>query len=270
VDAALLQALVPAISLAAPLLGAISGVRFVQESERGVKLRWGRAIRNRDGTPRIVEPGFVLTLPTVHRLRRVHVRTKTLALGKQWIMLADHTTFSVGALVVTRIMDTPSAVYRSLFEVDDVENSVEMYCASALRDVLLTIRYTDLAEPDQLAGRVRERVEPRLAEWGVRVEEIRLTDCSPTPETARMILTMTEANAKADALIQAAEKLDAAGHAIEPSLAAALIGTPVAVAIGDSRVASVPAQSGDRSSRRPAVVNGGERESDVLETDRAS
>jgi regulator of protease activity HflC (stomatin/prohibitin superfamily) len=235
-----------------------------------VKLRWGRAIRNRDGTPRIVEPGFVLTLPTVHRLRRVHVRTQTLALDKQVVMLADNTTFAVGALVVTRIMDTADAVYRALFEVDDVANSVEVYCASALRDVLLTIRYKDLAEPDQIAAQVPERAQRGLADWGVSVEEVRLTDCSPTPETARMILAKTEATAKAEALIQAAGLLDAAGHAIESSLAAALIGTPIAVAVGDQHPASAHTNGG-RPVRSQTVLNlsiGRERASDTIEDDR--
>lgn len=219
----------------APVVTAIGGlagsIRFVQESQRGVKLRWGRVVRHRDGRPKIVEPGFVFLVPTMHRLRRIHVRTSTLTLDPQRIMLKDHTVFNVGALIITRIIDDEEGIYRSLFEVDDLPTSVEEFCAAALRDVLVGITYDKLADPAALAECVRTSVEPQLREWGTEVKSFALTDCSPSPETARMILISAEAQFRADALAAVCPTLEQLSG-IPPMLAAALIGTPVSVALG--------------------------------------
>jgi regulator of protease activity HflC (stomatin/prohibitin superfamily) len=216
-----------------PLVTGGAGIRFVQESQRGVKLRFGKAIRRRDGTVKIYHPGFVFALPTLHSLKRIHVRTQTLILEPQQVMLGDMLVFHVGALVVTRILDTPQDVYASLFEVDDVASSCRALCAATLRDVLLAITHDALSNPDALAEMVRVRVAPRLAEWGVDVVDVKLRDCWPTPETASLILTEVGAGFKAKALKSATDRLKEAGIPFSPTLAAALIGTPVSVALGD-------------------------------------
>lgn len=215
--------------------GLLSGLRFVQESQRGVKLRFGRVMRNADKSPRIIQPGFVWLIPSVHTLRRIHVRTQTLSLAPQRIMLSDHTVFDVGALGIVRVIDRPAEIYQSLFEVDDVVRSTESYLESALRDVMTAATYQDLANTAKLAQHVMEIAAPRLAHWGIQLDEFRLTDCSPTRETADMILLGTQAGFRVAALKDAIGQLD--GYPLDripPTVAAALIGTPVAVSLSEA------------------------------------
>lgn len=237
------------------LAGALGSIRFVQESQRGVKLRFGRAPRDRQGRPKIVSPGFTLVLPAIHSLRRVHVRTQTLLLDPQTVMLGDRTVFRVGALVITRVTDTPEGVYQNLFEVDDAAESVESYCAAVLRDVLLGINHGDLSDPDTLAETVRSGVAPRLAEWGVEVLDVKLTDCSPTAETARLILIPRETEFRAQALNLAAEALEPLTLGLDPSLAAALIGHPIGVAVSADGASGSATNGYARPARRHTTVN---------------
>jgi regulator of protease activity HflC (stomatin/prohibitin superfamily) len=59
--------------IGAPILGGIlSGIiaffksfRFVREGERGIKLRFGKAVRKKGGTPKVIEPGFAWLIPFV-------------------------------------------------------------------------------------------------------------------------------------------------------------------------------------------------------------
>jgi regulator of protease activity HflC (stomatin/prohibitin superfamily) len=245
--------LAAAIPVLAPLLAGASGVRFVQESQRGIKLRFGKARRRRDGTPRIVKPGFCLVLPTIHSLRRIHVRTQTIVLDPQQVILADHTVFNVGGLVLTQVIDDPHAIYNSMFEVDDVATSVEEYCAAALRDVLLGVEYTELSDPGSLADQVRDIVEPTLTSWGISLQDFRLTNCYPTPQTAQAILAETGTRFRAKALEAVLNDLNDTIQ-VNSTLAAALVGIPVAISLGDSSAA--PSTNGSaRSVRRQTVVN---------------
>lgn len=253
-DASLVALLLPVLG---PILAMVATgfgtIRFVQENERGVKLRFGRAIRRSDGNPRIYKPGFALVIPALHSLKRIHIKTQTLELQPQRVMLADHTVFTVGALVITHVIDSAAAIYAALFEVDDVKESVETYCAAALRDVLQSTKYPELADPEALARRVREHVEPRLREWGIQVEDVKLTDCSPSSETARMILIATETTFRVEALKAASTELAEATHHLPATLAAALIGTPVSVALTDAAGAGTNGKVDSRPARR--VVN---------------
>jgi regulator of protease activity HflC (stomatin/prohibitin superfamily) len=47
------------------LFTGVKTIQFVQEGSRGLKLRFGKVVRSSDGTPKVVEPGFVWMIPFV-------------------------------------------------------------------------------------------------------------------------------------------------------------------------------------------------------------
>jgi regulator of protease activity HflC (stomatin/prohibitin superfamily) len=238
---ALIETLIPILSSVTALGGLASGARVVQEGQRGMKLRFGKVVRHkagsRKGNPKVVKPGFVFLIPGVDSLRKVHVRASTLNLDTQSIMLKDRTVFNVGAMVIVRVRDTDDDVYRALFETFNLHGSVRDYCAAELRDVLTGMTYTDMADPESLARQVHARVEGKLTGWGLRVEEFMLTDCSPTPATARLVLMGTEVEFRTEALRSAAAAMasDPNIRRVHPTIAAALVGTPVGVQLGGDK-----------------------------------
>lgn len=226
--------LMPAIAGAVTAMGGvIKGSRFIQEGERGVKLRFGRVIRRRDGSPKIIEPGFVFVIPTIEHLRRAHVRTDTIDLPTQTVVLADRMAFNVSAVVIVQVQDSPAAIYRCLFEVEDVEKAVTDYCTAELRTVLSGLTHERVTDATSVAVQIKEAVSARLQQWGLNVDEVMLTDCEPTPESARAILTAASAKLRADALVAAADDLAKCDslRQVPPVVAAAVIGTPVATAL---------------------------------------
>lgn len=238
------------LSTAGPLLagaaGLASGARFVQEGERGLKLRFGRVVRDRAGHPKIVQPGFCWLWPSVEHLRRTHVRDRTFNFVNQEVMLADKTVFVVSAVVVVRLQDNEESVYRALFEVDDLSGSVSDYTASILREVLSELNHTEVNDRTRVLSQVHERVTSQLAEWGMDLRRFMLTDCAPTDATARLMLTSAEATFRSAALMDAAKSLGTSVGAMHPSIAAALIGVPVVTALDASRAAgSISSTGGD-------------------------
>ncbi len=220
------------IPLIAGAGGIVSGARFVQEGQRGIKLRFGKVVRNRDGQPRIIRPGFCFVWPAVETVRRTHVRAMTFNFPDQAVMLADGTVFHVSAVVVCRLHDDDAAIYRALFDIDDLPGSVSDFCASTLRDVLAGLTHDQINNQEAVLDAVKAKVVPQLTLWGVHLDRFMLTDCSPSPDTARLVLIGAEAAFRAEALLAVAAKLDgSAVGGLDPMVAAAVIGTPVSVAL---------------------------------------
>lgn len=231
----------PLLPALAGIGGFFSGAKFVQEGERGLKLRFGKVVRRR-GVPKVYRPGFTIVIPAAEHLHRTHVRVRTVEIDEQEVVLPDGMEFSIGGVVQFRVGDNPDAVYMALFETDDLEVTVADYVSGRMRDAASEMpTYQHVLNRGDLTTRVTSLIEEQLREWGLTGVEFRLTDCSPTPQSARAILIAAETRMRADALCGAAAKVagDENVLTLPATVAAALIGTPVATALNDGHV---PAQ----------------------------
>lgn len=213
--------------------GAVSGSKFVQEGERGVKLRFGRVVRDRAGNPKIIKPGFCFVIPAAEHLARTHVRTRTFNLPDQDVVLSDRMVFRVGGVVRVKVRDDAAAVYSVLFETADIKSVVTDFVLSELREALASADYETVVSGSTVVDEVTARISTQLGEWGLVLVQFSLSDCSPTPQTARAILVRAETDMRADALLAAAAKVagDENVKALSPTVAAALVGTPVATSV---------------------------------------
>lgn len=221
------------------LLGAASGLKFVEEGQRGLILRFGKVKRDRAGEPAVVGPGFRILIPTVDRLVRTHVRTRTIDLPPQTVVLKDRTVFEVSGVLLGHVRDDARAIYQALFETDDFEGSIRDYATAQLREVLGGATYEQVLEPKALLDQVNAHVTEQLERWGFTAGRVMLTNCSPTQKTAAAILLTAETSFRVEALNTAAGAVTDTARRLQPTVAAALIGTPVSVALGE-----VPNQRG--------------------------
>lgn len=210
------------------VLGALfKTIKFVQEGEMGIKLRFGRALRNKDGTPRIIPPGFILLIPFVETLQRHHVRQQTLRLNNQQVMINRGLIFNVSAVVILRVKD----IYRALFEIDDLDNSLIDLSMGILRDVLSGKNYTELSDMENISYELLHKLQEKAEEWGVTFIQFKLTDCAPTQQTAPLVNAKASVEMKMEALKSASDKLKVDISTIPASFAAALVGVPLVTAI---------------------------------------
>ncbi|HKX73554.1 MAG TPA: SPFH domain-containing protein [Candidatus Saccharimonadales bacterium] len=222
-----------------PVLGALvsvaKGIKFVPEGQRGIKLRFGKAVRHKTGPlkgqPKVIEPGLRLLIPFVDTLVRRHVRQQTIRSEDQEIMLKDRSVFRISAVTIFRVTD----VYRALFEIDDLDDSVDDFCMAVLRDFLSVKDADGIADTQQISKELLQLLVAKAEEWGVEFISFRLTDCSPTSQTAELLLTKTLASRKMEALNAAAKEAGTTLNDLDPTLAAAIIGVPVAASIGARR-----------------------------------
>jgi regulator of protease activity HflC (stomatin/prohibitin superfamily) len=215
------------ISIGIGLIGtigtALQSIKFVQEGERGVKVRFGRVVRDRNNDPVIVEPGFVFMIPFVDTLVRRHVRQQTIELNNQTILLQDNTVFLVDAILLFRVTD----VYKALFEIEDLEASLRNYCMGILRDIVSQKYMESINNIESISNQLFTELNTIANEWGIECIQFKLTNCSPTDETAQLLIIKQTIETRVKALTNNRAGIKAIQNDINSGLASVLIGMPM-------------------------------------------
>jgi len=171
------------------------GFFMLQPNEAGVLTLFGDYL----GTER--RPGLRWTLPWNIR-KRVSVRARNHNIDQLKVNDKRGNPVEIAAVVVWRVNDTAQA----MFDVDDFENFVKVQSESALRHVATRYNYdfgeeheahevTLRAGADVVADSLREELQARVQQAGVRVEEAKLTHLAYAPEIAGAMLRRQQAEA---------------------------------------------------------------------------
>src|SRR5206468_2340730 len=122
-------------ALAATLMLLLTGTKVLQEYERGIVFRFGRAKKS------LANPGFNLLLPLgIDRIRVVDVRTRAIQITPQDIITRDNITVSVDAVVYASV----SSPMHAVLEVEDYMPATLQLASSTLRAVLGKMEMDDI------------------------------------------------------------------------------------------------------------------------------
>ena len=131
--------------------------------------------------------------------RRVSLRVRNFETGKLKVNDHDGNPIEIAAVVVWRVVETAEA----MFQVDDYEQFVHVQSESAVRNLATSYPY-DAHEEGQIslrmsageiAVKLREEIQDRLAKAGVEVIEARLSHLAYAPEIASAMLRRQQAGA---------------------------------------------------------------------------
>lgn len=197
-----------------------TSLRFVIEAERGMRLRFGKVVRGRDGKPKIYEPGALVIIPHIEALVSFRVRQQTVSVPPQVFTLQDNTIWRVDAVIRFIVTD----VYKARYGIDNLDHSLIRVAMAALRDVMQQVKDSDqLKDTSAIAKQLVASLEEYEEMWGISVDEFRLRDCQPLEQTATIITTK--------ALIATRVKELADNKVTNPLVMAALLGLPTVGAI---------------------------------------
>ncbi len=201
------------------------GMRFVKEGERGLKLRFGKVVRHKDGRPKVMEPGFIILIPYVESLVKRHVRQQPIPLDEQVITLKSGLTFRVAGILFIRVED----IYKALFDISDLDLSVKEEGMGRVRDIVAGHEdHSDLAETEKIAETIKQKIREKTDSWGVLTEDFRITVCAPTPESAVVVNLAAAAKQRIDSIKLVSEQLGVpVTELVESGLASVLVGAPL-------------------------------------------
>ena len=184
-------------AVAAGLMLLLTGTKILQEYERGVVFRFGRARKA------LASPGFNLLLPFgIDRIRVVDTRTRAIQITPQDIISHDNITISVDAVVYASV-NSPS---HAILEVEDFMPATLQLASTTLRAVLGKMDLDDiLAHRDKINVEIRTILDTRTEQWGVEISAVEIKDIQLPKEMQRAMARQAEAERERRAKVIAAE-----------------------------------------------------------------
>lgn len=161
----------------------LSGLRFVQEYERLMVFRLGRAKGFRG-------PGPVIIIPFFEKGQKVDVRTKTMEVPKQEVISSDNIPVSINAICYYRIIDPEKAI----IVIRDYQNAVYQLAQATTRSVVGESHLDEvLSNREKLNLRIKGIISSFVADWGLEIVNIELKDVELPQDMKRAMARQAEA-----------------------------------------------------------------------------
>jgi len=177
------------------LLFILSGIKVVNQYERGVVLTLGRFTG-------IKTPGLRVVVPIFQTIRKVDVRSTPIDVPKQEVITRDNVTVGVEAVVYFRVVDVEKAVLETV----NYTYATSQFAQAALRDVAGSAELDGLlSNREEMSKQIKEIVDAETVKWGVDVENVKLQNIELPQDMKRAMAKQAEAEREKRAKIIAAE-----------------------------------------------------------------
>jgi regulator of protease activity HflC (stomatin/prohibitin superfamily) len=183
----------------------ISAIKILNEYERGVIFRLGRALQWAKG------PGLIIIIPMVDRLVKVNLQLITYEVPSQDVITRDNVTVKVSAVVYFRVIDA----LKTVIEVRDYYAATQLLAQTTLRSVCGQVELDELlAEREKLNAQLAEILDKQTEPWGIKVTIVEVRSIDLPEEMQRSIARQAEAERErrakvinAEGEFQAAQKM---------------------------------------------------------------
>ncbi|MDP8222668.1 MAG: slipin family protein [Candidatus Lernaella stagnicola] len=181
------------IGMAALVL--LSGVRILNEYERGVIFRFGRIAASK-------QPGLRWIIPFVDRMVRISTRIIATDVPPQDIITKDNVSVKVNAVIYFKVMEPIKAV----IEVENYLYATSQFSQTTLRSVLGQSELDELlSERDKINMELQAVIDKHTDPWGVKVTAVEVKHVDLPHEMQRAMARQAEAERERRAKVIAAE-----------------------------------------------------------------
>lgn len=161
----------------------LSGIKIINQYERGVVLTFGKYTGLR-------QPGFRIVIPIIQRLIRVDVRSTPIDVTKQEVITKDNVTAGIDAIVYFRVVDAPKAV----LETTNYVYATSQFAQAALRDVTGNFELDDLlSKREEISQKIKEIVDAETSKWGIDIENVKMQNIELPQDMKRAMAKQAEA-----------------------------------------------------------------------------
>lgn len=187
----------------------LSGIKVVNQYERGVMLTLGRFTG-------IINPGLRIVVPVFQKVIRVDIRSTPIDVPKQEIITKDNVTIGVDAVVYLRVIDAGKAV----LETTNYIYATSQFAQAALRDVTGNADMDELlSKREEMSQRIKEIVDSETDKWGIDVENVKIQNIELPQDMKRAMAKQAEAERERRAVIITAEGEKAAAQSVADAAA---------------------------------------------------
>lgn len=191
----------------------LSGIKIINQYERGVILTLGRYSGIR-------EPGLRIVVPVFQQMIKVDVRSTPVDVPSQEVITKDNVTIKVDAVVYFRVISADKAV----LETNNYLYATAQFAQAALRDVVGNVEMDSLlSQRDQISQEIKRIVDSETDRWGIDVENVKIQNIELPQDMKRAMAKQAEAERERRAVIINAEGEKAAAQQVAE--AASILGT---------------------------------------------
>lgn len=183
------------IIVAVVVLTIASGLRILQQFQRGLVFRLGRYQGTR-------KPGLTWIIPVIDRLQVVDVRVITQDIEPQETMTNDNVPVKVRAVVWYKVANPEAAI----IEVVDFQAAVGQTALTTLRGVIGQHSLDELLkQQEKLSAMLKEIIDSVTEPWGIAVDRVQIKDVGIPNTMQRAMAQEAEAHREKRARLIKAE-----------------------------------------------------------------
>lgn len=190
-----------------------AAIRILNEYERGVIFRLGRALERAKG------PGLIILIPIIDRMVKVSMRLVAMDVDPQDVITRDNVSVKVNAVIYFRVIDPKKAI----IEVQEYTYAMSQLAQTTLRSVCGGSELDELlAEREKINTQLQEILDTHTDPWGIKVANVELKHIDLPQEMQRSMAKQAEAERErrakvinAEGEFQAASRLSEAAQIIE-------------------------------------------------------
>jgi regulator of protease activity HflC (stomatin/prohibitin superfamily) len=172
-----------------------SGVRVVQEYERGVLFVFGRC-RGARG------PGIFVVPPFISRIVRVNLQTQAVPVASQQVITKDNVTVAVDAVAYFRVKDPVASVIK----IQNWFSAAQLVAQTSLRSIIGRHELDQLlSDRDRINAELKIALDEQTEPWGVSVDNVEIRDVGLPDQMQRAMARQAEAERERRAKVIAAQ-----------------------------------------------------------------
>jgi len=169
----------------------VSGLKIVQEYERGVRFTLGKFSG-------VINPGLRFVIPILQTWQKVDIRTKVIDVPDQDAITKDNVSIKVNAVLYFKVLE----VEKAIIKVEHYGYAVSQLAQTTMRDVVGEVSLDDLlGKRDAVSSKIRLIVDKATDPWGIKVESVELKHVELPEDLKRVIGKEAEAEREKRAVI---------------------------------------------------------------------
>ncbi|HSG30288.1 MAG TPA: slipin family protein [Thermodesulfobacteriota bacterium] len=161
----------------------LSGIKVINEYERGVIFRLGRIIDPKG-------PGIRWVIPLVDKFHKIGLRVITMDVPPQDVITKDNVSVKVNAVVYFRVIDPIKAT----IQVENYLYATSQLAQTTLRSILGMVELDELlSEREKLNVQLQEVLDKQTDPWGIKVTLVEVKYVDLPQEMQRAMAKQAEA-----------------------------------------------------------------------------
>ncbi|MCH7926743.1 MAG: slipin family protein [Candidatus Dadabacteria bacterium] len=173
----------------------LSGIKIINEYERGVIFRLGRIIDPRG-------PGIRWIIPLVDKFQKISLRIITMDIPSQDVITRDNVSVKVNAVVYFKVVDPIKAT----IQVENYLYATSQLAQTTLRSILGQVELDELlSDREKLNLQLQEVLDKQTDPWGIKVTLVEVKHVDLPQEMQRAMAKQAEAERDRRAKVISAE-----------------------------------------------------------------